>query len=159
MSTMCMTAVCRGQKRGQPPFSGAGNQTGIFWGLVRDNIAVMKYHDQSDLGRKGFIKAVCSYHCWGNSPGAGTQRQSWCRGCGGVLLTGLLGLISCSTRTTSPRVATPIMGWALLHGSLRKCPTGLPAYTYLPWPCRDICFICLVEASSVQMILASINLT
>jgi hypothetical protein len=63
----------------------------------------------------------------GQEPGG----RSWCRSHGGMLLTGLL-IMACSAcfliepRTTSPRMASPTMGWALPNQSLiKKMPYSL----------------------------------
>lgn len=45
------------------------------------------------------------------------------RGHGGLLLVGLLSLLSSRTHMTSPGMAPPTMGWALPHQPLRKCLT------------------------------------
>ena len=96
---------------------------------------------KSKLGRKGFIWLALPDH----SPSleevrTGTQAElesggrSWCRGHGGVLLTGLLPM-ACSAcflvepRTTSPGMALPTMGWALPHWWLIvKMP-----YSWIVW--------------------------
>lgn len=54
----------------------------------RVTIVMIHCHDQSNLGWQGFIWLVLHLR-------AGTQRWSWCRGLGGMGLTGLL-LIDCS---------------------------------------------------------------
>ena len=93
---------------------------------------------RSKLG-KGFIWFILPCNCSSSKEGrGGTQTgqkpggRSWCRGHGGVLLTGLL-LMACSAfllielRTTSPDMASSIVGWALPHQSLiKKCYIGLP---------------------------------
>jgi hypothetical protein len=60
----------------------------------------------------------------GQNPGG----QCWCRGHGGVLLTGLLqgflSLLSYRTQDHSSGMAPPTMGCALRHCSLRKCLTA-----------------------------------
>jgi len=68
---------------------------------------------------------------WNSSRSAS---RSWCRGHGGMLLTGLL-LLTCSAcfliepKTTSPGMAPLIMGWALPPWSLvEKMP-----YSWVSW--------------------------
>ena len=94
-------------------------------------IAVRKHHDQSKLWRKGFIFLSFPQHY--SSPkevrtGIQTCQEpdsrNWCRGHGGVLLTGLL-LVACSallsyrTQDCQPR-GGPTMGWARPYQSLIK---------------------------------------
>jgi hypothetical protein len=55
----------------------------------------------------------------GQEPGS----RSWCRGHGGVLLTGLLSLLLTEPKTTNPGMALPTVDWVLPHQSLRKHPT------------------------------------
>ena len=82
--------------------------------LVGVCIAAMKHHDQSKLGRKGFIPLTFMQHCSslrevraGCQTGQEHGGRSWCRGHEGVLLTDLL-IMACSAcfriepRTTSP---------------------------------------------------------
>ena len=52
----------------------------------------------------------------GQEPGG----RNWFRGHGGVLLTGLLILLSYRTQDHQPRVISPTVGWAILHQSLIK---------------------------------------
>lgn len=99
-------------------------------------VVVIKHYDQKHLGRKGFIVLMLSYHMSSSKEVmTGTQAwqepggRSWCRGRGGMLLTGLLPM-ACSacflmeSRTTNPGVAPPTMGWDLLHGSpFKKMPS------------------------------------
>jgi hypothetical protein len=104
---------------------------------VRVTIAVMKHHDQNNLGRKGFVWLTFPYHCSTlrkseqNSHEAGTWSRSWCRGCGGVLFTGLLHMafsVCSSLEPTPPTQGWPRPQWAGPHPtdrSLRKCPAGL----------------------------------
>jgi len=70
----------------------------------------------------------------GTHSGQELGSRSWCRGHGGMLLTGLLPL-ACSAyfliepRTTSPGMAPPTMGWTLPHWSLiKKMP-----YSWISW--------------------------
>jgi hypothetical protein len=65
--------------------------------LGRVSIAATKHSDQSNLKRKGFIRLTLPQHCssskevrTGTHPGQDPGGRSWCRGHGGVLLTGLV---------------------------------------------------------------------
>jgi len=65
--------------------------------LLRVTIAVIKHHDQSNLGRKGSIWLTLPYHCssmkeirTGTQTGQESGGRSWYRSHGGVLLTCLL---------------------------------------------------------------------
>ena len=83
--------------------------------LIRITVAVVKYHDQSKLRRKGFIWPTYSESHF-NKVGTVTRQEPWggglCRGYGGVLFIDLL-LMACKVRflieswTTSPEVAPP----------------------------------------------------
>ena len=44
--------------------------------LVRVTIAVMKHHDQGNLGKKGFIQLTLPYHC-SSSKEVRTGTQTW----------------------------------------------------------------------------------
>jgi hypothetical protein len=89
---------------------------------------VTKHHEPEKLGeeRKGLLELHfhSTVHHWrksGRDPGG----RSWCRGHGGMLLTGLL-IMACSPcfliepRANSPGMALPTMGWALPNQLLIK---------------------------------------
>ena len=89
--------------------------------------AMVKHHDQSNLGRKGLFHHIAHHpEKTEQDPGG----RSWCRGHGGVLLIGLLPM-ACSAcfviepRTTSPGMAPPTVVWvsAINHQS-RKYSIG-----------------------------------
>jgi len=78
-------------------------------------------------------------HHWGKSGQELTQgRQepggrSWCRGHGGVLLTGLLNLLSYKTQAHQPRDETTTLGLFLPHQSVIKKMGYRPAYSLTLW--------------------------
>ena len=91
------------------------------------SIAVMKNHDQKQLGEERVYSASASPalfitkgHQGRSSHRSGTWRQELCKGHGGVLLTALLPM-ACSAsflielRTTSPGVAPPAVVETLHH--------------------------------------------
>ena len=109
--------------------------------LFRVSIAVVKCHDKSLLGKKGFIWLVSPLRdnvspLRGIKAGAQTwldpRSRSWCRGHGGILLIALL-LMDCSAcfctefRTTGPGIAPTIMDWVFLQSSYRL------AYSLILW--------------------------
>jgi hypothetical protein len=70
--------------------------------LVRVSIPAQTSWPRNKLGRKGFIQLILPHCCWSpKEVRAGTQAgqelggRSWCRGHGGMFLTGLL-LLTCS---------------------------------------------------------------
>ena len=87
--------------------------------LVRVSIPAQTSWPRSKLWRKGFIRLTLPYCCssprsqdW-NSSRSGSR--SWCRGHGGMFLTGLLPLAcsACSLiepKTTSPEMVPPTRG-------------------------------------------------
>ena len=92
---------------------------------------------KSKLGREGFIWLTLLYHC-SSLKGCQDKKpgRSKCRGCGGVVLTGLF-FMACSAcfliepRTTRPGVAPPTMAWNLLPQSpIKKMPYRL-AYSWI----------------------------
>jgi hypothetical protein len=70
---------------------------------------------KKQLGRKGFILLTLSTlllitkgsQDWNSSR---SESRIWCRGHGGMLLTGLLSLLSYRAKTTSPEMAPPTRG-------------------------------------------------
>jgi hypothetical protein len=85
---------------------------------------------RSKMGKKWLIQLTIPDHTpslekvrMGTQAGQEPGGRSWCRGHGGVLLTGLL-YMACSAcfliepKTTSPVMTPPTMGWALPHPSL-----------------------------------------
>jgi hypothetical protein len=99
--------------------------------LSQGYIGVMTPMAKNNSERKGLIWLTLPHHCslsgvrTGTHTGQESGGRCWCRGHGGVLLTGLLPT-ACSVcflierRTTSPGMAPPTMGWALPHPSLIK---------------------------------------
>ena len=102
------------------------------------------YDQTSKFGRKGFtllnscssLKEIRT----GTHTGQEAGGRSWCRGHGGVLLTGLLP-VACSTcfliepRTTRAGMTPPTMGWALPHWSvIEKMPHSWVSWKhFLNW--------------------------
>ena len=81
--------------------------------LVKVTIAVMKYHDQSKLGRKGFVWFALPHQCSsltevraGTHTGRESGGRSGCRSHEGVLLTGLLSLLSYRPHNHQPKDRT-----------------------------------------------------
>jgi hypothetical protein len=107
--------------------------------LVRTSIAAQTSWPRSKLGRKGFIQLTRptllfitkERQDW-NSSRSGSR--NWCRGHGGMLLTGLLPL-ACSIcflielKTTSPRMAPPTIGWVLSPWTLIE----KMSYSWISW--------------------------
>lgn len=105
--------------------------------LVRFTIAVMKHHNQNNLGRRGFIWLTHPHHSSSSEEvRAGTQAEqvSGGRSC----YKGHRGIaywfihMPCSAcflpepRTTSQGMVPSTMVWALHHKSPRKYPVGMP---------------------------------
>jgi len=89
--------------------------------LVRVSIPAQTSRPRSKSGRKGLIQHSTLLFITKGSQDWNSHRsgsRSWCRGHGGMLLTGLLPL-ACSAcfliepRTTSPGMAPLTMGWVL----------------------------------------------
>ena len=88
------------------------------------------------MGMWEFISLTLSHHSpslkearRGTQAGQEPGDRSWCRGHGGVLLTGLLSLLSYRTQTTSPTTALPTVGCALPHWSLIE----KMSYSWISW--------------------------
>lgn len=97
----------------------------------------------------------------------GNLEMELMRGHGGGLLTGL-PLLTCSacffiffiTQGQEPPEALSTIAWALLHQSLRKCPTGLPTawfyglifqQKFLPFKwLSTLCLSCLSKTKTVS---------
>jgi len=91
--------------------------------LVRDAIAVMKHYEQKQGDKEKVLLACKSTSLFTNggsqdrnSHRAGTWRQElmqrpWRGAAYWLALHGLLSLLSYRTRTTSPGMASPAMGW------------------------------------------------
>ena len=78
--------------------------------FVRVSIAMMKKPDQK-LGRKGFIWLILSYCCSSlNEVRTGSCGQELMQSHGGVMLTGLLCLLSHRTQDHQPRDGTTHSG-------------------------------------------------
>jgi hypothetical protein len=86
---------------------------------------MMQHHDQSNLGKKGFIQfTLPQYSSLSKKVGTETEAEqkpggrSWGRSHGHVVLTGLLPM-ACSdcllieTRTTNPGMIPQAIGWSL----------------------------------------------
>jgi hypothetical protein len=107
--------------------------------LVRVSIPAQNIKTKKQVGEERVYSAYTSTlvfiikgsQDW-NSSRSGSRR--WCRGYGGMLLTGLLPL-ACSAcflvepKTTSPGIAPPIMAWALPPWSLIE---EMP-YSWISW--------------------------
>ena len=90
------------------------------------SVAVMKHHEQSNLGRKGFLWLALPQHCssskevkTGTQVGQEPGGRSSCRGNEGVLLTGLFPVaysacVLIAPRPISPEMTPPTVGWARL---------------------------------------------
>ena len=102
-----------------------GAHWSFCWCLSHGFIAVTKYHDQKgSWRRKGWLGLQFQFIVQDrNSSRAGTQRQEPMQRQQRVLLTGLLPM-ACSfcflteSMTTSSRMASPRVDWALPHWSL-----------------------------------------
>jgi hypothetical protein len=98
----------------------------------------MKHHNQSNLGRNGFIWLTLLHHCssqkevrTGTQAGKKRGDRSWCWDHAWMLVTGLL-IMTCSAcfliepRTTSPGIGTTHNGLGPPHQSLiNKMPYRL----------------------------------
>ena len=106
---------------------------------------MIKGHDQSSLGREGFVWLMLPHHSsslkevrTGTQAGQEPKGRSWCRGHGGALLTGFL-IMACSacflmeSRTTSPGMTPLTLGLALPHQSLIKEMPYRSAYSLILW--------------------------
>jgi hypothetical protein len=94
---------------------GSSKPEGLIDVLFRIAVAVMKHHDQRNLGRKGFTWLALPHHCsssmevrTGTQTGQEPGVKSWCRSHEGLLLPTLFTM-ACSVcsliepKTTSPR--------------------------------------------------------
>ena len=117
------------------------------------------YHDQSNLGMKGFIWLTLILSLLltegipdRNSNRAGTWRPELMQRPWRVLLSGLV-IMACSVcfliepRTTRPGMAPPTIDWTLSHQSLKKI-----SYSWVLWKI-------LLKVPSFQITLACIKLT
>lgn len=93
---------------------------------------VIKYHDEINLARKGFIWLTRKHPCLSSKgvkleaqAGKGPRGRSLCIDHGGVLPSGVLPLACSACIFTEPRIT--ISGVVHPQTQLRKCPTGLPA--------------------------------
>jgi hypothetical protein len=92
---------------------------------------------KSKFEGKGFIQHTLPHCCssvkkvrTGTHTGKDSEGRGWCRGHGGMLLTGLLSLLSYRTRTQRcPGMAAPTMGWTLPHWLLIE---QMP-YSWISW--------------------------
>lgn len=93
--------------------------------LVRVAAAMVQYHDQSNLGRRGFLFCfhISDHHLkesGRNSKRAGTWRQElvqrpWRRVASWLAPHGLLSLLFYRTQDHQPKVAPTTIGWTILH--------------------------------------------
>ena len=104
-----------------------GTKEGKMGGLVRVCIAAKKQYDQkNNKGRKGLIQRTLLWHCCslpkevrtGTQAGKERGGRSWCRGQGGVLLTGLLLMVCSACFLIEPRATC--LGDGTSHSGL--CP-------------------------------------
>jgi hypothetical protein len=94
----------------------------------------MKHHDQSCVGRKGYIRLILPYQSTssknirtGTQAGQESRSRSRCRGHGGVLLTGLI-IMACSASfliDPRPGVISTIMDWLFTHESINPIINNL----------------------------------
>lgn len=93
--------------------------------------AAMGHLTKASWGGKGLLDFSSLFITEGNQDRNWNRQEpgcrGWWRGPGGMLFPGLLGWVSYRTKSTSPGVASLVMGLALpVNHWLRKCTTGLP---------------------------------
>jgi hypothetical protein len=107
--------------------------------LVRVCIPEQNIMTRRKLGRKGLIQLTLPHRCsspkegrTGTHTGQELEGRSWCRGHGGVLLTGLLPLACSACFLIEPRTISP--GW---HHPQEACPfwplTSKMSYSLISW--------------------------